>query len=104
MKINEPMGRLGSWSPERARRTAWATAAMASDWPTTRPARRSSMRTNLSRSPSSILATGMPVQRDTTSAMSSSSTSSLSILRSFWSSANCPRTASMRPLSSVSRP
>ena len=35
-KMNEPMGRLGSFRPARARRTARATAFTASSWPTTR--------------------------------------------------------------------
>ena len=34
--MNEPMGRFGSCRPLRARRTALATASMASSWPTTR--------------------------------------------------------------------
>ncbi len=35
-KMKEPMGRLGSLRPERARTTASATADTASSWPTTR--------------------------------------------------------------------
>src|SRR2546429_2524912 len=35
-KMKEPMGRLGSESPARLRRTALATRARASSWPTTR--------------------------------------------------------------------
>ncbi|OPZ40408.1 MAG: hypothetical protein BWY99_00761 [Synergistetes bacterium ADurb.BinA166] len=35
-KIKEPMGRLGSFIPERARRTESATSSTASSWPTTR--------------------------------------------------------------------
>jgi hypothetical protein len=63
--MNEPIGRFGSCNPARARRTACDTAWTASPWPTTRLASSSSMRNSLSRSPSSILSTGMPVQRDT---------------------------------------
>jgi len=74
-KMNEPMGRLGSCSPLRDRRTALATAWTASFCPTTRCSSRSSIRTSFSRSPSSIRATGMPVQAATTLAMSSSETS-----------------------------
>ena len=37
---NEPIGRLGSCSPARARRTACDTAAIASSWPTTRRLQR----------------------------------------------------------------
>ena len=75
--MNEPIGRLGSCSPARARRTAVDTAVTASDWPTTRLTISSSMRSSLSRSPSSILSTGMPVQRDTTWAMRSAVTTSV---------------------------
>jgi hypothetical protein len=35
-KMNEPIGRRGSFSPERARSTASATAVTASSCPTTR--------------------------------------------------------------------
>ncbi len=60
---------------------------MASSWPITRARSASSMCSSFSRSPSSILSTGMPVQRDTTAAMSSSVTSSFSICVSAASSA-----------------
>ena len=63
--MNEPIGRWGSCRPARARRTAVETAATASAWPTTRRASASSIFKSLSRSPSSILSTGMPVQRET---------------------------------------
>src|SRR6267142_2021044 len=66
---NEPIGRFGSCSPARARRTAFATALMASSWPTTRSRSFSSMCRSFSRSPSSILSTGMPVHRETTASM-----------------------------------
>ena len=72
-----PIGRFGSCNPARARRTALATARNASSWPTTRLRSSSSMRSSLARSPSSILSTGMPVQRETTAAMLSSVTASL---------------------------
>ena len=77
---NEPIGRFGSCRPARARRTALATATIASSWPITRLWICSSMRKSLPRSPSSILSTGTPVQRDTTAAMSSGMTSSLTPL------------------------
>ena len=54
---------------------------MACFCPTTRSASRSSILTSFSRSPSWRRETGMPVQLETTSAMSSSVTSSLSICR-----------------------
>ena len=66
--MNEPIGRLGSCKPALARLTAVETARTASAWPTTRLANASSICSSLSRSPSSILSTGMPVQRDTTCA------------------------------------
>ena len=74
---NEPIGRSGSCRPARERRSAVATASIASSWPTTRSCRRSSMWISFSVSPSSRRLTGMPVQRATTSATSSASTSSL---------------------------
>ncbi len=73
-KRNEPLGRLGSANPARERRTALETALTASDWPITRWCNASSMRISLSRSPSSILFTGIPVHLATTSAISSSVT------------------------------
>src|SRR5436309_145452 len=73
----EPMGRLGSLMPARARTTASATARTASSWPTTRWCSSSSRRRSFCISPSISFETGMPVHRETTSAMSCSSTSSL---------------------------
>ena len=70
----EPLGRFGSDSPARDRRTALDTASTASSWPMTRSWRASSMRISLSRSPSSILDTGIPVHFETISAISSSVT------------------------------
>ena len=73
-----PIGRFGSESPARERRSAFATASTASSWPITRSCRRSSMWISFSTSPSISFETGMPVQRATTSATSSSVTSSVS--------------------------
>ena len=79
--MNEPIGRFGSCRPARARRTAVETACTASRWPTTRRAISSSILRSFSRSPSSILSTGTPVQRETTwatwLAVTASSTSTL---------------------------
>ena len=72
-----PIGRFGSFSPDRARITASATAVTASSWPMTRLCSSSSRCSSFCISPSSSFDTGTPVQRLTTSAMSSSSTSSL---------------------------
>ena len=81
----------GPCSPARARRTASATAATASSWPTTRSCRRSSILSSFSSRPPACAVTGMPVQRATTSAMSSASTSSLSSARRW-------RCSSLQPL------
>ncbi len=79
-------GDSGSPSPARLRRTASETARTASSWPMTRCARRSSIFSSFSRSPSSMRLTGTPVQRLTTSAISSAVTSSFtSALPSTWS-------------------
>ena len=51
-------------------------AVIASSWPTTRFSRSDSIFSSFSFSPSSIRDTGMPVQRDTTAAISCSVTSS----------------------------
>ena len=76
--MKEPTGRFGSDSPDRDLRTAFATALTASSWPMTRSCSRSYMRMSFATSPSISFETGIPVQRATISAMSSSPTSSLS--------------------------
>ena len=81
------MGRRGSLSPARARRTASDTASIASSWPITRSWSRSSMWTSFSSSPSIRRVTGIPVQAATISAMSSAVTSSLSSAPGPWSAA-----------------
>ncbi|GIX12081.1 MAG: hypothetical protein KatS3mg118_0040 [Paracoccaceae bacterium] len=78
-----PSGRFGSFSPARARRTAFETARTASSCPTTRLPSSSSMRSSFSRSPSSILSIGMPVQRSTTAATCSGVTASSTITSAF---------------------
>ncbi len=82
--MNDPIGRDGSSSPARARRTAFDTASSASRWPTTRSARRSSIVSSFACSPSSIFVTGTPVHFETISAISSLVTSSESMLPSAW--------------------
>ena len=59
------MGRRGSFSPDRARRTALATSPTASSWPTTRASMRSSILSSLLTSPSTSRDTGIPVHRET---------------------------------------
>ena len=78
-KINDPIGRRGSLNPARERRIALATTVSAASWPMTLSRRRCSISTSFFTSPSSIRATGIPVHLLTILAMSSSSTSSLSI-------------------------
>ena len=97
---NEPIGRRGSRSPARARRTASDTASIASSWPTTRSWSRSSMWTSLAVSPSSSLVTGIPVQAPTISAMSSAVTSSLSRAPGPWSAASAASCSLSRAWSS----
>ncbi|CJN28670.1 Uncharacterised protein [Streptococcus pneumoniae] len=75
-KMKEPIGRFGSLIPARARRTASDTKLTASSCPMTRSDKICSKRNNFSRSPSTSFATGIPVQRETISAISSSLTSS----------------------------
>ena len=82
------MGRLGSARPARLRRMAPATAATPVSWPITRSCRWSSSRTSLAISLSMSRETGIPVQRLTTEATSSSVTSSLSMVITDCSSAN----------------
>ena len=74
-KMNEPPGRRGSLRPDRVRRIARETAEIASFWVTIRLCSSSSMRSSFSVSSSVSLKTGMPVQIERTSAISSSSTS-----------------------------
>src|SRR5579863_9061761 len=66
-KMNEPMGRFGSASPARPRRTALATAVMASCCPMTRPCRSCSMRSSFCISPSSIFLAHFLFQQRTVS-------------------------------------
>src|SRR5438552_7718 len=75
-KMKLPMGRLGSFRPDRARITASETAVTASSWPTTRLCSSSSRRSSFCISPSSSFDTGTPVHRLTMAAISCSSTSS----------------------------
>ena len=74
----EPFGRLGSDIPDRDRRTALETAVIASLCPMTRWCRASSISNNRCLSLCNILLTGIPVERETTSAISSSVTRFLS--------------------------
>ena len=76
---NDPIGRSGSATPARDRRTASATAWTARPWPMMRVPSSSSIRRSLPVSPSSSRPAGMPVQDATTSATSSGPTSSLTI-------------------------
>ena len=96
-----PIGRLGSFSPERARRMASDTASTALSWPMTRSCSASSMCSSFSASPSSMRLTGMPVMDAISSAMSCSVTvmsvvwvfahSALAPSYSAWISSTCCR-------------
>ncbi len=77
-KRNDPIGRRGFPMPARARSTVSATSLTASSCPTTRARRTWSRRRSFSRSPSRSRATGIPVQRETRSAISSAVTISRS--------------------------
>ena len=72
--INEPIGRVGSDKPLRARRMDLATALMASSWPTTRLCKIFSKLTKRSLSVLVNCVTGTPVHSATTSATSSALT------------------------------
>src|SRR5690606_37482071 len=74
-KINDPIGRFGSFSPALALRTAFATDFTASSCPITLECKISSSFNNLSVSVDASFETGTPVQLDTTLAMSSVVTS-----------------------------
>ena len=76
MNMNEPTGRLGSFRPARARRTARAVADMASSCPITRSCSTFSRPSKRALSLSVRRVTGMPVQAATISATSSASTTS----------------------------
>ena len=84
-KRKEPIGRLGSLIPARARMMASATESTASSCPITRSCKMLCRRRIFSRSPSINLVTGTPVQRATISAISSAVTSSLRMESSFLS-------------------
>ena len=81
-KIKEPIGLFSSFSPALALRMASETAVTASSCPITLLCRISGSFSNFSRSVSTSLLTGMPVQEEMTSAISSSPTSSFSSLAS----------------------
>ena len=70
-----PIGRFGSFSAARERRRALAITEVASCCPTTCLRKYCSNSRSFLFSPSSILASGMPVHEDTTAIMSSSPTS-----------------------------
>ena len=73
---NDPVGRLGSLMPARARRTASLTAVTAARWPISRSPMTVSISSSFAVSPWSIRPVGMPVHASTTSAICSGPTSS----------------------------
>ena len=74
--IKEPRGLSWSAKPARLRRKAEAITLIAFSWPITLLLKTSSIFINFAASDSIILLTGIPVQRETTEATSSSSTAS----------------------------
>ncbi len=78
-KMKLASGRFGSCRPARERRIASETSCNANSCPTTRSRRRSSIVSNFCTSASINLETGICVHFETISAISSASTSSLSI-------------------------
>ena len=74
-KMNEPPGRLGSFSPARVRRMARDSDVTAAFCPITRLCSSSSIRSSRCDSSSVSLTTGMPVAAARTSAISSAVTS-----------------------------
>ena len=78
-KRKDPVGRSGSATPARERRTASETARTASVWPMSREPMIDSMLSSLSVSPWRRRPAGMPVHEAMTSAMSSAPTRSLTI-------------------------
>src|ERR1700757_1400434 len=71
-KMNEPVGRFGSFRPARERRIAFETTSIAGCCPMTRLWSSSSMRISLAVSASVSLNTGIPVHIETMSAIPSS--------------------------------
>src|SRR3954453_400588 len=77
-KMNEPPGRLGSFSPARVRRMARLSAPTPWSWPITRLWSSSSILSSRVDSSSESFTIGIPVATASTSAISSSSTSATS--------------------------
>src|SRR6266542_2390841 len=75
--INEPIGRLGSFNPARARRTAREIAMMASSCPMILLRSSSSILSKRCDSSSASCINGTPVHMETTSAISSAETMGL---------------------------
>ena len=73
-KMKQPVGRFGSLSPERLRRTALAMLLIASFWPMTLVWSSSSIAIRRLLSSVDIRVSGIPVIFETTSATTSSST------------------------------
>ena len=82
-KMKLPMGLFGSPIPARERLITSDTREMASSCPITRFFNSISIFSSFARSSSNILVSGIPVQRATTSAISSAVISSFKILRDF---------------------
>ena len=83
LKMNEPIGRLGSFRPARLRLIARLIPVIASCWPTTCLCSSSSICSRRSVSASCSRTTGIPVQRQTMKATSSSLIEGRNVRRSF---------------------
>mmetsp|Transcript_38334 Transcript_38334/g.78161 ORF Transcript_38334/g.78161 Transcript_38334/m.78161 type:complete len:217 (-) Transcript_38334:45-695(-) len=98
-KIRDAIGLVGSLRPARDRWIASVTTSIASSCPFTRSRSLSSMVRRRSRSVSIILSGGIPVHTATTSAISSATTSSRSILPP---STSCPTSSDAFSISTSS--
>ncbi len=90
-KTKEAIGRSSSLKPARERRIALAAASSAAPCPTTRLPSSASKYVSLSISEPTKRVTGIPVQRETTLAISSSDTSNCNTLSSagIWAHSFC---------------
>ena len=93
----DPTGRPGAFSPARERRMARASAEMARSWLMTRLCSSSSMRRSFDISSSLMAVTGTPVQRETTSSMSSFVTTPIAVSSMlYFSRSRCRFSRSLR--------
>ena len=94
-----PIGRFGSFKPERERRTARDVAVTASCWPITRLCKSSSIRKSFWLSVWTNRETGIPVQLSTMCAISFSPTSGSALFSAFQASSRVLMSASKASIS-----